>query len=270
MTKTIHGIYIGTMATIVVAVTAYLSYVGYSYYELPLEERFYHPQYDWFKPSGAFGHGLGIVGTFMILFGVVIYIARKNYGFMERFLRIKYLLEFHIFLCTLGPILVLFHTSFKFGGIVSIAFWSMVAVVASGVIGRFIYNQIPRNIQGKELGRDQLLEIRAEMVEGLRKADLFSQEDLDALFDTPEKGNARIKRAKKMLSEKSAARNQRKKVLKVMKDERTLNRRIRNLNQMQKLFGYWHVAHKPFALIMLVVVIVHVAVTLALGYKWIF
>ena len=270
MTKTVHGVYIGTMSAIVVVVTAYLAYTGYSFYQLPIEERFYHPQYDWFKPSGAFGHGMGIIGTLMILFGVVIYIARKQYGFMERFLRIKYLLEFHIFLCTLGPILVLFHTSFKFGGIVSIAFWSMVAVVASGVIGRFIYIQIPRNIQGKELGREQLLEIRAEMVSGLRAANLFSQEDLDALFETPEKGSARIKRAKKMLSEKSAARDQRKKVLKVMKEERTLNRRIRNLNQMQKLFRYWHVAHKPFALIMLVVVIVHVAVTLALGYKWIF
>ncbi len=270
MTKTVHRIYIGTMTAIVLLVTAYLVYVGYSFYQLPIEERFYHPRYDWFKPSGAFGHGLGIVGTLMILFGVVLYIARKQYGFMERFLRIKYLLEFHIFLCTLGPILVLFHTTFKFGGLVSVAFWSMVAVVASGVVGRFIYIQIPRNIQGKELGRDQLLEIRAEMVSGLREADLFSQADIDALFNTPEAGKARMQQVRKMLRDKAASRLERKNVLKVMKDERTLNRRIRNLSRMQKLFGYWHVAHKPFALIMLVVVIVHVAVTLALGYKWIF
>ena len=60
-------------------------------------------------------------------------------------------LEFHIFLCTLGPVFVLFHTAFKFGGIVAVSFWSMVAVVASGVIGRFIYIQIPRSIQGQEL-----------------------------------------------------------------------------------------------------------------------
>lgn len=73
--------------------------------------------------------GLGILGTFMILFGVSIYIARKRYNFLAKYIRLKYLLEFHIFLCTFGPILVVFHTTFKFNGIVSIAFWSMVAVV---------------------------------------------------------------------------------------------------------------------------------------------
>ena len=109
----------------------------------PLEERFYHPDHENFKPSGLFGHGLGIVGTLLILIGVFIYIARKRYQFLSRYGRVKYWLEFHIFLCTLGPIMVLFHTAFKFGGIVSISFWSMVAVVISGVIGRYIYIQIP-------------------------------------------------------------------------------------------------------------------------------
>jgi hypothetical protein len=258
------------MVSIVVAVTIYLSYVGYSYYELPVEERFYHPQYDWFKPSGDYGHGLGILGTLMILFGVVIYIARKKYGFLERFIRIKYLLEFHIFLCSLGPILVLFHTSFKFGGIVSIAFWSMVAVVISGVIGRFIYIQIPRNIQGKELGKEQLLKIRDEMIVELQEKGNFNEDEIKTLFGEETESRDRSRFAKKMLKAKSVSKSQEKNVLKVLKDERRMEKRIRNLNQMQKLFKYWHVAHQPFALIMLVIVIVHVGVTLAFGYKWIF
>ena len=84
------------MTAIVVVVTIYLIYTGITYYQQPLEERFYHPQHDWFKPSGAYGHGLGIIGTLMILFGVGIYIARKRYNFMARKIRLKYLLEFHI------------------------------------------------------------------------------------------------------------------------------------------------------------------------------
>ena len=100
------------MVIIVILTTSYLVYTGYSYYNTAFEERFYHPQHDWFKPSGAYGHGLGILGTFMILFGVVIYIVRKRYNFMAKYIRLKYLLEFHIFLCTLGPILILFHTAF--------------------------------------------------------------------------------------------------------------------------------------------------------------
>ncbi len=125
MTKTVHTIYIGTMVTITVLVTIYLIYTCNDYYNTALEERFYHPHHDWFKPSGVFGHGLGIVGTLMILFGVVIYIARKRYNFLSKYIRLKYLLEFHIFLCALGPILIVFHTAFKFGGIVSLPISSL-------------------------------------------------------------------------------------------------------------------------------------------------
>ncbi len=167
MGKVTHAIYIGVMTLIVLFVTVWLGYNGYSYYKLPLEERFYHPQYYWFRPAGPLGHGLGIVGTFLILFGVIFYIARKRYGFMERYLRLKYVLEFHIFLCVLGPILVLFHTTFKFGGMVSIAFWSMVAVVLSGVVGRFIYIQIPRSIEGRALSLAEVNSAKEEIAREL-------------------------------------------------------------------------------------------------------
>ncbi len=58
------------MVIVIVLTTAYLIYTGYTYYNTALEERFYHPHHNWFKPSGAYGHGLGIVGTLMIFFGV--------------------------------------------------------------------------------------------------------------------------------------------------------------------------------------------------------
>jgi len=45
---------------------------------------------------------------------------------------------------------------------------------------------------------------------------------------------------------------------------------IRPTNWLRKLFKYWHVAHLPFALIMLIIMVIHVAVTLAFGYRWIF
>jgi hypothetical protein len=268
MNKVTHSIYISSMILIVVLVTGYLSYVGFSFYQLPIEERFYHDQYDWFKPSGVLGYGLGIVGTFLITFGVVIYIARKQYGFLERYIRIKYLLEFHIFLCTLGPIMILFHTSFKFGGIVSIAFWSMVAVVASGVIGRFIYIQIPRNIQGQVLGLDQLKNMQQELVTEIKSLSNFTNQELNEVLE--EDKTYKIKAAKNLLKQKNIPKENAAKILKVLKNENKLNARIKRLNQMQKLFKYWHVAHKPFALIMLVIVVVHVIVTLLLGYKWIF
>ena len=270
MTKSVHRLYISTMASIVIAVTAYIGYTGYSYYSLPLDERFYHDNHAWFEPKGLFGHGIGIIGTVMIAFGVWIYIARKNYGFMEKYLRLKYLLEFHIFLCTLGPILILFHTSFKFGGIVSIAFWSMVAVVLSGVVGRFLYNQIPRNIAGGELGLEQIQNARRTMLEGLKGGVVFKELELTQLMDLDVSGPERWVMAKEFLKESSASRSSKRDVMEMLKEERRLASKIANLEVMKKLFRYWHVIHKPFALIMLFVVIIHVAVTVTMGYTWIF
>ena len=61
-----------------------------------------------------------------------------------------------------------------------------------------------------------------------------------------------------------------KKVLDLVKNDIALNRRIERLDTMQNLFKYWHVAHLPFALVMLIIMIIHVAVTIVFGYRWIF
>lgn len=260
---------------ITVIITIYLIYTGYSYYDTPLEERFYHPRHDWFKPSGAYGHGLGIIGTLMILFGVSIYIARKRYNFMAKQLRLKYLLEFHIFLCTLGPILVLFHTAFKFGGIVSVAFWSMVAVVLSGVIGRFIYIQIPHSIEGRELSLNEVKEMKEDLTYTLKETFRSDGELMTMVVGiTSNEDRAvskkNVKILKKALIDKQVPKQERISIMNMVKEEISLTGKIARLQTMQRLFKYWHVAHLPFALIMLIIVVIHVGVTLAFGYKWIF
>lgn len=262
------------MVVIILITTLYLIYTGYTYYNTPLEERFYHSQHNWFKPSGIYGQGLGIVGTFMIVFGVAIYIARKRYGFLSKYIRLKYLLEFHIFLCTLGPILILFHTAFKFGGIVSIAFWSMVAVVLSGVVGRFIYIQIPRTIEGRELSLSEVKDMKINLTNVL--SDRFNLENnivetIVRFTDNQNTTNNKTTRnLKKLLKSNNLPKKERISILKMVKNEMSLSRKIARLETMQKLFKYWHVAHLPFALIMLFILVIHVGVTLAFGYKWIF
>ena len=255
------------MTMVVVGVTFYLAYYGNSYYSTPLEERFYHDQHKWFKPSGVFGQGLGIIGTFLIAFGVFFYMACKRYNLFARYIRLKYLLEFHIFLCTLGPVMILFHTTFKFGGIVSIAFWSMVAVVLSGVVGRFIYNQIPRTLEGRELSLKELNEMREGLARRLNILLQAEQAEVSEISTKTTAGNSEIKRA---IHSSNLSRKERKEMLGLLKQEARLSKRIGRLNQMQRFFKYWHVAHLPFALIMLVIVIVHIAVSLVMGYKWIF
>lgn len=282
MSKTAHRIYISVMASIVVLTTIYLGYKGYSYYSTPLEERFYHPDHENFKAGGLYGHGLGIVGTFLILFGVVMYIIRKRSKSLARFGRLKYWLEFHIFLCSWGPVMILFHTSFKFGGIVSIAFWSMVAVVLSGVIGRYIYIQIPRSIEGRELSLNEIKGMKSNVQSILSTSYQLNEVSQNAIlasvnvqsqsgfFTNFLEERRKLGGIRKTLKQNNLNRKDIRQILGLVKQEMSLNTRIERLETMQKLFKYWHVAHLPFAIIMLVIVVVHVAITLAFGYTWIF
>ena len=275
MKKFIHTTFIVIMVVIVILTTFYLIYTGYTYYNTPLVERFYHAHHNWFKPSGIYGQGLGIIGTLMITFGVTIYIARKRYNFLSKYIRLKYLLEFHIFLCTLGPILILFHTAFKFGGIVSIAFWSMVAVVLSGVIGRFIYIQIPRTIEGRTLSLSEVQDMKTDLARVLNETFNLESNTIQIVTNLISKENTSgdkktLGHLRKVLNRKDLPKKDRKTILKMVKHEISLSGKIARLQTMQQLFKYWHVAHMPFALIMLIIVVIHVGVTLAFGYKWIF
>lgn len=289
MSILVHKIYVYTLTYIVLVVTFWLAYKGWSYYATDLTERFYHESHETMKPSGVFGHGLGIVGTLMVLIGVFSYIARKRYRFLHKYGRLKHWLEFHIFLCTLGPIMILFHTAFKFGGIVSISFWSMVAVVASGVIGRFIYIQIPRTIEGRELNLSEVQELKSNLEVLLRTSYGLNDEvyygilsALEAPKYQAEKGlissiiqkhlddSKALKSVKKILKQEDIQRKDIKNIMKALSSEIALDNRISRLQTMQKLFRYWHVAHLPFAIIMLVIMVIHVGVTLAFGYRWIF
>ncbi|MBK8562332.1 MAG: hypothetical protein IPN76_03050 [Saprospiraceae bacterium] len=290
MSKLAHRIYIGTLAGIVLLTFLFLLIKGIPYYSTPTEERFYHADHALFKPSGVFGHGLGIVGTLLILIGVFGYQAKKRFRWLTtRFGRLKYWLEFHIFLCSLGPVMILFHTAFKFGGIVSVSFWSMVAVVASGIIGRFIYVQIPRTIEGRELSLQELQGMKANLSEVLNNAYRLNNASVKVIFSSiqsqPSAMNAGLlgKMVNQYFEDKKTLRNVRqtllanevpkgdvRQVAKLVGNEITLNRRIERLQIMRKLFRYWHVAHLPFALIMLIIMVIHVVVTLMMGARWVF
>ncbi len=291
MNKTIHRIYVTSFVIIGIAVTILLGYNGYDYYSTPLEERFFSQQHELLKPSGDWGHGFGIIGSFMMLIGVAVYMVRKRY---RRLFNLGYLrnwLDLHIFLCSVGPVLVLYHTAFKFGGIVSVSFWSMTLVVLSGIVGRFIYVQIPRTIEGQEMGINVMNDLKEDLATKVNKAIDFDQEllytfraitsserykeqsFLKALFIITRdffKIRLILRKIKKELKAKDLQKFVRKDIIRAAKFELVLSRRIGLLRTFQKLFRYWHIAHLPFAITMFVIMLVHVVVTIVFGYKWIF
>jgi hypothetical protein len=224
-----------------------------------------------------------------MIVGVSIYMLRKRIRMFSRLGILKHWLEFHIFLCSLGPILVLYHTAFKFGGIVAISFWSMVAVVVSGVIGRYIYLQIPRTIEGREMSLNEINQTKSALNQKLTLVYQLDQTVLEAITQAVKKrpdrsGNSMIKRSiakfiferntikeiKLILKKEKVTGKNFKEVMGLIRAEISLSRKIDRLITMQNLFKYWHVAHLPFALLMLIIMLVHVGVALTFGYRWIF
>ena len=187
MSKLAHITYIFVLSVIVIAAFATITYIGFSYYPTNIEERFFHPDHLKLKPSGDWGHGFGIFGSLLMIIGVSFYMARKRFRVFLRIGILKHWLEFHIFLCSLGPILILFHTSFKFGGLVAISFWSMVAVFLSGIIGRFIYIQIPRTIEGRELSLNEVREMKSNIGENIQKLVTLDDESYRIIVDSTKK-----------------------------------------------------------------------------------
>lgn len=291
MTTGQHRLYIGIFFVIGILTFLTLSFLGASYYFLPVEERFFSPLHNILKPSGLIGHGIGIFGSIMMILGIVLYMARKRIRKFSRVGILKHWLEFHIFLCSVGPLLILYHTAFKFGGLVAVSFWSMLAVVISGVIGRFIYVQIPRNIQGNELSFDQLTKINDDLYFRLRneynvddtillkldeiavveeyKSLSFSHAFKKIVKDYFSKGKL-LNEIKSDLQKSNLKKESINEVLNICRSKLLLVRRIGLLSTMQKIFKYWHIIHLPFAIIMIIIMLIHISVAIVFGYTWIF
>jgi hypothetical protein len=124
--------------------------------------RGYHKVHRFLRPSGDGGHLIGVLGT-VCLFATLPYLARKRLRVLRNAGKPAHWLEAHIFCGVFGPILITYHTSLKFNGIISVAYWSMVLVVLSGFVGRYLYVRIPKTIRGEELSRAELDARAAEL-----------------------------------------------------------------------------------------------------------
>ena len=171
----------------------------------------------------------------------------------------------------------------------AISFWSMVAVFLSGIIGRFIYLQIPRTIEGRELSLAEVRGMREEMEDLIRDTTNADEEATKIIRETSEsikkadnksghfygvrsyfRDRKEVGRIRKSLRDQGIDKQQQKKIIRILKKDISLNRKINRMTMMKNLFKYWHVAHLPFAFVMLIIMLIHVAVTIIFGYRWLF
>lgn len=128
-----------------------------------------------YEPSKGIWHPIGWTGSAMMVV-MMLYSVRKRVGALNRLGSMRHWLSAHMFFGIMGPILVTFHTTFKFHGLVATSFWCMLVTMVFGVLGRYIYVQIPRSINGTELGVKEIegsvADLDTEIGRKLKKANI--------------------------------------------------------------------------------------------------
>lgn len=133
--RSLSGVFTGLFAIAVLAVLAY---------------GFLHRDENWITAEEGLGYYLGIVGSSFILI-LLSYPLRKRFRFMRGWGRLPPWLKFHMLLGILGPALVLFHANFRLGASnnAAVAMIAMLVVVASGIVGRYIYGKTHNRLSGE-------------------------------------------------------------------------------------------------------------------------
>ena len=145
-------------ATLIVALTVY----GFDYYTLGLDDRPFSPKHLALRPQGHIGLKLGWLGVIHVpdhlpvpVFASLAWLMKKGNS--------RHWLDYHVILGIAAPFVIAFHSSFKFRGFAGMAFWIMFAVSVSGIIGRYLYGQIPRNLKAAEMTQKELQELHQKL-----------------------------------------------------------------------------------------------------------
>ena len=282
-------------ATLIIALTVY----GYDYYTLGLEDRPFSPKHLALRPQGAIGIKLGWLGVIMFLI-IFLYPLRKAWPWLMKKGSSRHWLDYHVILGIAAPFVIAFHSSFKFRGFAGMAFWIMFAVSVSGIIGRYLYGQIPRNLKAAELTRRELQELHQKFASELTGQRLIAEEDLRALLTLPSAERidslsmptalgymfildatrairvARLRRHALSFGEKiktlggflSTGNYHVERAVVAAREDAALTKRILFLKRSEQVFHLWHVIHKPFSYTFALLALFHIGLAVSMGYRW--
>jgi hypothetical protein len=275
---------------------ALLAY-GFSYYWSSPVERALSPKHAYLKPSGTIGLRLGMFGFLLFLF-IYLYPLRKKWAWLGRQGSSRRWLDFHVLLGLLAPVVVTFHSSFKFSGIAGVAYWIMVVVALSGVVGRYIYAQIPRSLNAAELSLQEAQEQSQRMATQLKNTGILSARDIDGLLRLPDMRRVQSisligvfcrmllfdlgfplrvwrLRQKMLWSQRrwwslvGLGRGENavlERAISMAREQTLLTKKILFLSKSQRMLHLWHIIHRPFSYSFAVLASIHVMLMLMLGY----
>ena len=280
-----------------IALVAGIFAYGFNYYTLDSTERPFSPKHALLKPSGAIGVKLGMLGLGMFLC-IFLYPLRKRWAWLGRQGSSRHWLDNHVLLGLAAPFVIALHAAFKFRGFAGIAFWIMLAVSLSGVIGRYLYAQIPRSLNAAELSLKEVQDLQAKLGEQLAEQRVLPQSDLRVLLSLPSAERvqklptvvalvymmlldlsrvfkiATLRRrhlgfGEQLLTLGGLLRTRHpdlERAVQVAREEASIAKRVLFLSCSQRVFHLWHVVHKPFSYTFALLAIIHIVLIAMMGY----
>ena len=292
-----HRMRLATGYVIAIAFVLALVVYGYDYYPLGAADRAFSPKHALLRPSGSIGLKLGFLGFAMFLV-IFLYPLRKRWTWLSKQGSSRHWLDNHVLLGLAAPFVIAFHASFKFRGFAGTAFWLMLAVSLSGIIGRYLYGQIPCSLNAAELSLRELRDTQEVLAQRLSEKDLLPEADLRALLRLPTRERvqrlsiitalvymmvldlsrvfriARLRRHALGFGEKLSTlggllptrHDELEKAIRMAREEAATAKRVLFLARAQQVFHLWHVVHKPFSYAFAALVLVHIVVASLLGF----
>lgn len=292
-----HRRRVATAWTLAVAFLLAIGVYGFDYYTLGTAERPFSPKHALLRPGGAIGIKLGMLGVAMFL-AIYLYYFRKRFGWLGSIGTTKHWLDFHIVLGITAPIVIAFHSAFKFRGIAGMAFWIMAAVALSGIVGRYLYAQIPRHLNAAELTWQELQDEQLSLTHQMAAQKMFAPGELVAAFHIPDVEMVKHKSALGALMWMFAldlarpfrvaslrrrvlgwggvllslggilrsSNSELEQVVRTVRRQAALSKRMVFLSRTQQVFQLWHVVHRPFSYAFVVLALLHIVTAMLLGY----
>ncbi len=123
--------------------------------------------------STPFGHGMGVLGTLLMLWAGFGYAWRKRHLALGAS-SMRDAMTMHMVAGLAGPYLVILHSGFDFRGLAGVLTLLTMLVVASGIVGRLVFGVVPRAIVVADPVKAAMLEAEMAQIER-RLAELSRQ-----------------------------------------------------------------------------------------------
>src|SRR6516225_64364 len=180
-----HRLRLRALYVLAIATNLAIFFYGFDYYKLSAVDRPFSPKHHLLRPSGPIGLYLGFAGVALFV-GIFLYPIRKHWTWLATKGSTRHWLDIHVLMGLTAPVVIAFHSTLKFRGIAGMAFWIMFAVSASGVVGRYLYAQIPRRVTTVELSIQEVQELQEQLARQLAAQNLLPEADLRALLRMPD------------------------------------------------------------------------------------